>query len=172
VGKGDARRLKLTYRNRLHDNISKKHGVNRCVVLETEDEREAFARERELITEHRTYVYGGEDHWGANFTVGGEGCSGAHWRLSEETKRRISEAHKGRQRTPEHQRKINESLRGKMSEVQRGKKHPHRGVPHTDAAREKMQCTWSNPVIAERRREAMRRGWEQRRMRLEMENQK
>lgn len=73
VGKGDARRLKRSYRNHLHDSISKKYGIDRRVVFESEHESEAFDRERSLIAEHRTYVYGEGYVFGANFTEGGEG---------------------------------------------------------------------------------------------------
>lgn len=112
VGKGDSRRVKKVYRNRLHDNISKKYGLHRQVILETTNEQEAFVREREFITKHKTYVYGGEDHWGANFTLGGEGCSGRQ--ISSETRMKIGLGRKGKKHT--------DKSRAQMSRVRKGRK--------------------------------------------------
>jgi hypothetical protein len=136
VGKGDVRRLKLTYRNRLHDNISKKHGVDRRVVLETENETEAFEHECSLIAEHRTYVYGEGYVFGANFTVGGEGCSGRQNSL--ETRVKMGLGRKGKKHTDEARkqmsrvrkgRKITEAHRLNIQRASTGRKH----TPETKA---------------------------------------
>ena len=46
---------------------------------------------------------------------GGDGSKGKHWKLSEETKKKISEALKGKPKSEEHKRK--------MSEINKGKHH-------------------------------------------------
>lgn len=92
---------------------------------------------------------------------------GKHRTFSLETRRKMSEAHKGKKLSPEHRRKISEATRGKkhrkfslearqrMSEAHKGKKlspehkkrisegkqgkpHPMQGKHHTLEARQKM----------------------------------
>jgi hypothetical protein len=105
VGKGSDHRVKLIKRNKLHTAIAAKYGLDRRVIFETDDELIAFDKERELIVEHNTYIYAGG--WGANFTLGGEGGSGAKFpdrhgenhpmwgrKHSEESKRKNSESNK------------------------------------------------------------------------------
>lgn len=89
VGKGNANRLRKTYRNKLHENICRKHGFDRRVEFTTQVEEESYSKEQELIAKYKTYVYGGEDHWGANFTLGGDGVRGRHPRLSAEHRNAI-----------------------------------------------------------------------------------
>ena len=62
------------------------------------------------------YINGGVSpckgtHWGT--TKNHKGSSGKHWKLSEETKEKMSNAKKGIKRTEDHQRKISEALKGK-----------------------------------------------------------
>lgn len=79
VGKGVLARVRnLKARNKLHAHISEKYGLERKCVLEFVTEQEAFAEEKRLIAELKTYFYGGNDHWGCNFTLGGEGSAGHH----------------------------------------------------------------------------------------------
>lgn len=136
VGKGTDRRLRIISRNKLHAAIAAKHGFDRCVVFETDVEDEAHVKERELIAEHNTFVYGGG--WGANFTLGGEGTSGhpkPHCagethpmfgrRHTEESKRKNSESNKvaqageqngmfGKHHSEETRKKIGEKSRGRV----------------------------------------------------------
>ena len=69
-----------------------------------------------------------------NMTDGGEGCAGRH--LSEETKKKLSEAHKGRKKSYAHRKalskakigkKITEEHRKNMSNSLKGKKNPAYG---------------------------------------------
>lgn len=69
-----------------------------------------------------------------NMTNGGEGCSGRH--LSEETKKKISDRHKGKKKSEAHKKamseakigkKITESHRKNMSNSLKGKKNPAYG---------------------------------------------
>ena len=77
---------------------------------------------------------------GFNLTKGGNGAWGS--KNLEETKRKMSEAHKGKPRSEETKRKIGKAHKGKitseetkrkMSEAMKGKPHPH-----TEEAKRKM----------------------------------
>ena len=48
-----------------------------------------------------------------NLAKGGNSSSGVHYHLSEETKRKMSEARKGKTKSEEHKRKIAETMTGK-----------------------------------------------------------
>jgi len=87
IGKGSLRRVGLTYRNKLHDNISKKYGVIRKIILETTDENIAFETEIRLISEYKTCVYDENYIWGANFT---HGTGRLHTSETKEKLRRIA----------------------------------------------------------------------------------
>lgn len=63
-------------RNRRHSNIAHAHGIKREVVFESCVESQVFDKEKQLIAFHKTYAYD-HDCWGANYTLGGEGTSGA-----------------------------------------------------------------------------------------------
>jgi hypothetical protein len=93
VGKGNSKRLDKLERNKFHDSISKKYGLSRTVVFETEHEQEALDKEIELISELKTYFFDNDESWGANFTKGGEGISG--YVFTEEQKMILSEACSG-----------------------------------------------------------------------------
>lgn len=88
VGKGNERRIANLSRNEFHNNVKRKHGLRREIVLETSDETEAYQREVELIYELHTFV--NDDLWngiGTNLTPGGEGI-----RLpSEETRLKLAQ---------------------------------------------------------------------------------
>lgn len=123
IGKGNSTRVADLKRNRLHTSISNKYGITRQIVFETDDEQEAFAKERELITEHNTCVYI-EGSWGANFTMGGEGLSGM--KHSEESRRKNSESNRvaqagerngmfGRHHSEESRKKIGERSRNQIN---------------------------------------------------------
>lgn len=109
VGKGTRQRIGLTYRNKFHSSISEKYGVERKIVLETEDENQAFDLEIKLISEHNTFVYGENYVWGANFTTGGEGASGRI--ASKETRAKLG-----------FRKKHSQSSKLKMSKSRKGKK--------------------------------------------------
>lgn len=83
VGKGNRSRIKNFERNSVHVNITAKHGCQRVIVLETDDENEAFEVEIELIASLKTFMHGGEGWWGANLTLGGDGACGRIWTLEQ-----------------------------------------------------------------------------------------
>lgn len=100
-------------------------------MFETNDEQEAFTKERELIAEFKTCVYV-EGSWGANFTIGGEGPSGM--KQSEESKRKNSESNRIAQageRNGMFGRHHSEKTRKKIGDNQRG-------WHHTDESKEKL----------------------------------
>jgi len=123
VGKGNSSRVSNLKRNKLHTNIANKHGIERRIILETNDESEALNREIELIAEHKTCIYD-EGSWGANFTRGGEGTSGM--KHSEESKRKNSEANKlatSGEKNGMYGKHHSEETRKKIGDNQRGWKH-------------------------------------------------
>jgi hypothetical protein len=93
-----------------------------------------------------------------NLTEGGGGVVGHHWTLSEETKRKISVASKGRKQTPEAIQRMADSKKGKprlpehiesAAAPRRGKRRTpeaiansalgHVGLTHTDEAKKKIR---------------------------------
>lgn len=92
---------------------------------------------------------------GYNLTAGGDGTSGAHWNLTEETRRKISEANRGRKFSAEHQRRLSEvwhrseEIIRRIADAHRGKKHSeetrrkigeaHRGKKHSEETRRKLR---------------------------------
>lgn len=108
--------------------------------------------EKETIKLFRLNKYKYPDNFVFNFTNGGEGMSGHI--PSEETKKKMSESHKGKRPTPETRKKIGESKKGKnhpmwgkkhtpetrkkMSESKKDKNNPMWGKKHTPEARKKM----------------------------------
>ena len=85
---------------------------------------------------------------GYNLTTGGGGGS-----LSEETKKKISEANKGKTFSPETKKKISEANKGrkhseetrrKNSEAKKGKNHPNYGKKRTEETKKKISK--NNPM--------------------------
>lgn len=101
-------------------NVSKKEHIDLL-------EKTFIAAERKKVGVENCY----------NITDGGVGgtSKGKHWKLSEETKRKMSEAKKGRKLSEEHRRKLSEAKKGKkhsplseeikrkISEANKGKQH-------------------------------------------------
>lgn len=90
VGKGDRGRIKSLQRNKHHQNIIKKYGIDRRIVLATTIEQLALDTEIELIAEHKTFVHGTDYVFGANYTRGGEGTSGFRPTLKTRLKMKAS----------------------------------------------------------------------------------
>lgn len=110
VGKGKGQRAhSRKCRSELWRRIVAKHGLVVEVVAFFFKEADAFDHERMLISEHRA-----AGAVLANMTDGGDGASGA--KRSDETKRRMSEARKGKglgPLSPEHRAKMSASARGR-----------------------------------------------------------
>ncbi len=106
------------HKNTYFHNAIRKHGIDNfewSVLTETDSESKLNALEKFYIMAYRKMglIY--------NLTDGGEGSSGRIY--SEETKKKMSDSHKGKKLKPfteEHKRKIAEKTRN-MSEEQRQK---------------------------------------------------
>lgn len=129
----------------------KKHGRENhiCEILEFHPDRKMLReREAELVTSDLV-----ENQMCMNLRLGGD--NGAYGRtLSEETRQKISESHKGKVKTEEHRRNLSKSLKGKerqsgwkhsdeakrkISEsAKKRTKHSMSGRHHTDETRKKM----------------------------------
>lgn len=114
VGKGKGRR---GYRSEAHG-VHKPEIKERILIQEFESEKDAFEAEKFFIA-----FYGRKDLSEGclrNLTSGGDGPSGA--KVSEETRKKMSSARKGILKSEEHRRKIGEAHKGKIiSEITRKK---------------------------------------------------
>ncbi len=155
VGKGIASRVMTFKRNKLHKSIANKYGISRQIVFETNDEKEALAKEIELISLYKTHVNGETGRWGANFTKGGEGVSG--YVYSDEQKRLMSEMRQGekhpmwgKHHSKESKRKNSES--NKIATA--GEKNGMFGKHHNEETRQKIgdnQRGWHHTDEAKRK---------------------
>lgn len=130
IGIGDKKRpYKKVGRNKLWTNIVNKYGYEVQILKEGLSWEEATELECILID-----YYGRRDLGTGplvNMTDGGEGV--LNYTHSEETKKRLSKAHKGKKHSEEHRLKVSEAHTGKkrseehkakMSEVNKGEKNP------------------------------------------------
>ena len=87
--------------------------------------------EEEMCSDEQYYIKVFKTLWpnGYNLTEGGDG--GVH---CEETRKKLSKAHKGKILSEEHRRKISETHMG----LQSGEKHPFYGKHHTEETRRKL----------------------------------
>lgn len=94
--------------NTLFFRAIKKYGWNNIehkILYENLSQEEAEQKEIELISTFKT----NNSKYGYNIENGGNSTG----KLSKETKRKLSEAHKGKKFTEEHKRKISEGNKGK-----------------------------------------------------------
>ena len=120
VGKGQNRRhISRDGRSDWWRRIVDKHGLESRIVANFEHESDAFALERVLIATGRAF-----EMPLINITDGGEGSSGR--RHSEEAKRKISLANKGREKSPEVRKALSERMKNfKHSEESKAKIGAH-----------------------------------------------
>lgn len=154
VGKGTAERAWDRYgRNVYWQRIAAKHGFTVQIESEGLLEFEAHAQERELIAKLRA-----EGVRLANLTDGGEGTLNP----SAETRKKISDAHRGKKVSQETRAKMSASLRGKVkSEATREKL---RQRVYTQETRDKMResgkaCAPISEETAAKLRAASRAKW-------------
>lgn len=137
IGKGSTNRASTkTKRNPHWTNVFNKHGFYYKILEYFKDELEALKKEEELISFYRE-----SGVRLANVASGGTANSGP--RHSEETKRKMSVARKGKKRT--HRWNHSDETKLKMSKSHMGKKHPQEqiekqraaitGVPKSDSHR-------------------------------------
>ena len=161
IGKGKGNRKDTPTRNKHHDRISERYGHAVVIIADNLTEEEAFNLERDTIEDYifnlgyGINIYGyrdySNDEYLTNCTWGGEGVSGHR---SEETKRKMSEAHKGqiscnkgkkfsediKQKMSEAHKgiKFSEEHKQKMSEAKKGKNSPMYGKKHSKETKRKM----------------------------------
>lgn len=87
---------------------------------------------------------------------------GANGRLSEETKKKISAANKGKKRTEEEKQKMSNIQKNRSPEIAkraglklRGRQSPNKGVPHTEEAKQKIKIARSKQIITEEHKQNM-----------------
>jgi hypothetical protein len=126
-------------------------------------ESEAFDLEKKLIALIGRLPF--EEGPLCNFTKGGEGISGLIH--SEESKIKMSLARKGTKLSEEHKRKISEAQKGrkphllteetkrKISEARKGRKNPHLGTPRTEESKRKNSESHKGKVPTEESKRKM-----------------
>ena len=124
-------------RNQYFYSAIKKYGWENIiheVLFKNLDKQSAIQKEVELIALYRS----NDQRYGYNLTSGGE--SGT--RLSEETRRKLSEAHKGKKLGP-----CSEMRKRRISQSNKGKKKPHVGVPRSAECRKRNSIAHSKNVL-------------------------
>jgi len=125
---GKYKRAYSSDRTNLHwHNIVKKYGYSVEIIVENLTEKEANQKEVELILDYGRIDLGTGTL--VNMTAGGEGVSGVI--MSEKTRKKIGDAHRGRVHT--------EQSRKNMSEA-------HKGHKPTEETRNKMILSRIKPV--------------------------
>lgn len=126
---GSGKLIKRAQKKYGMENFEKEILYSRIQYKETADDMERFAIAKERALGKAEY----------NLAAGGGGASEYHYRLSDETKQKMSEARKGKKpyrMTEETKRKMSESRRGKrrseetkkkISEYRKGKPSPNKG---------------------------------------------
>ncbi|MDE2022100.1 MAG: hypothetical protein KGI71_04315, partial [Patescibacteria group bacterium] len=147
---------KMINRNRHHRNIVEKYGIE-CIkvfVFPCESEEQAIADEIKQITQLRQDGYAL-----VNQTNGGDGIAG--FSHSYETRKKMSDAAKGKPKSIEHRKKIsiNNSLRSEETrEKMRAAKIGGRlSEQHRKKISEAVKRYWANDARAEQHRKSLAR---------------
>lgn len=107
-------------------------GFEHIILYENLSKDEACDIEIKLIKEHKTQ----DPNFGYNIQPGGQlGNSGV--KFSEESKKKISDAHRGKKLTDEHKQKISEGCKG------------HRPCAHSEASKENLRQINTGKVLSE-----------------------
>ena len=129
-------------------------------VFEVDSAEEMYRKEVELIS----FYHSNDPEYGDNNSTGGEhsrsGC-----RCSEESRKKMSESHKGKSLGEEHRKKISETqkkryldhpeIRRKISETQKGRPKPH-SEDHKRRISETLKKRWSDPEVRRKQSEAQK----------------
>ena len=129
-------------------------------VFEVDSAEEMYRKEVELIS----FYHSNDPEYGYNNSVGGEkGALGC--KHSEESKKKMSESHKGKSLGEEHRKKLSEAqkkrysdhpeIRRKISETQKGKPKPC-SEDHKRRISETLKKRWSDPEVRRKQSEAQK----------------
>lgn len=114
VGRGNLKRTYYLKRNSYHNFVAHRHGIKR-IILECNSIEQSKQREEYLIALLHTFVDDEYKHeFASNYTTGGEGIN-----HSQETKKKISDAKKGKSMPPR-----TEEYRKKISLLKQGNHYP------------------------------------------------
>jgi hypothetical protein len=115
VGKGQGNRAFYTDKNRgqQHQTIKRKYGCNVEIIYYTYDQDDAYIKEIEMIAFYHTWMRDPDrvEHC-CNKNIGGKGGSEGR-ECTQETRNKLSKAHKGKKKSPEAIRKTADANRGK-----------------------------------------------------------
>lgn len=140
VGKGCGKRAyHFSGRSQYWNRVKNKHGVEVKILFNNIEESLAFELEKEIITTLRN-----DGYELCNLTDGGEGTKGIV--VSEETRKKLSDVHKGRNFSPESIEKMRQSHLGMIAseEARKNMSLVQIGKTHTDEAKKKMSETHYN----------------------------
>jgi group I intron endonuclease len=104
------------------------------ILYENLTEKEAKNIEQKLIKKNK------KQNLSYNITDGGEGNNG--WVVSENTKKKISESHKGKKLSEEQKQKLKLSLK----DMWKNNKHPMLGKQHSKESKEKNRMNQKNHI--------------------------
>ena len=104
------------------------------ILYENLTEKEAKNIEQKLIRKNK------KQNLSYNITDGGEGNKG--WIVSENTKKKISESHKGKKLSEEQKQKIKLSSK----DLWKNRKHPMLGKQHSEESKEKNRLNQKNHI--------------------------
>ncbi len=120
------------------------------ILFESDSEEILLRVEKIEILEYKTKTPNGY-----NLTDGGDGVSGATWKLSEETKRKIGDANRGKVRTEEMKKRWSESHKGKTLPYSTVKKiaNANRGKNRTEEFKQRMRMIHTGRIISKETRD-------------------
>ncbi len=157
-GNSVSRKKNLKLYNKISSIINNGGFIKPEIVFESYDEKECLDKEVSLINEI------GLDNL-CNLTEGGEGTSG--FKLSEETRRRMSEAKKKQWR--ENPRVTSEETKKKISESLKGNKH-NVGKKHSEETKKKMSEAKKGRVFTEEHKRKLSEALKNRKLSEEHKN--
>ena len=171
IGKGKGNRAYKPKRNSFYNNVRKSCGCKVVIIKNNLTEKEAFNLETEVIEDY-VFVFGyginidgykdfSNKTYLTNCSWGGEGPSGH--KHSEETKQKMSENSKGKNKgikhTEEHNKKISESLKGENNplygkkqseETKRKNSESHKGKKMSEESKQKMSESHKGKTVGEK----------------------
>lgn len=116
------------------------------VLFDNLTEQEAILIECEMIAKYGRLDIGTGIL--ANHTNGGDGVSGATWKLNEENKNNISKGNKGKPKSEEHKKNL--------SRAKKGKPAPNKGKPMSEKQKQKLRDSHTGKELSEEHKNKIR----------------